>query len=149
VIAWSPLFIGSNQEFPIPDDVFAVCADGYFIRKSVVAVMTGVDADPAGTADGKRGCPKVTGLSCHRKEQGNVSALVQIFNAIPSPLFSAAAELRSLTSNLYPSNLCSRACTHLESFSKVVLNTASPTIWPEIASLRSQVLNTASPTIWA
>ncbi len=30
-----------------------------------------------------------------------------------SPLFSAAAELRSLTPNLLCSNLCSRACPHL------------------------------------
>ncbi len=32
-------------------------------------------------------------------EQGNIFALVQIFNAIPSPSFSAPAELRMINSN--------------------------------------------------
>ncbi len=32
-----------------------------------------------------RGYPKVTGIRYYLKDQGNVSALVQIFNAIPSP----------------------------------------------------------------
>jgi hypothetical protein len=36
------------------------------------------------------------GVSHHLKEQGNISALVQIFNAIPSPSFSAPAELRMI-----------------------------------------------------
>ncbi len=35
------------------------------------------------------------------KEQGNVSALVQIFNAIPSPSFSVPAELRMIHPNLW------------------------------------------------
>jgi hypothetical protein len=34
-------------------------------------------------------------------------SLVKIFNAIPSLLFSAPPELRSLTPNLYNSGLCS------------------------------------------
>jgi hypothetical protein len=35
------------------------------------------------------------------KEQGNVSALVQIFNAITSASFSAPAELRMINPNLW------------------------------------------------
>lgn len=35
----------------------------------------------------------------HCKGQGNVFALVQIFNAIPSPYFSAPAELRMINPN--------------------------------------------------
>jgi len=35
------------------------------------------------------------------KDQENVSALVQIFNAIPSPSFSAPAELRMINPNLW------------------------------------------------
>jgi hypothetical protein len=46
-------------------------------------------------------CPKVTGMRYRLKEQGNVSALVQIFNAIPSPSFSAPAELRMINPNLW------------------------------------------------
>jgi hypothetical protein len=44
-----------------------------------------------------RGCPKVTRMKYRYKVQGNAFALVQIFNAIPSPSFSAPAELRTLT----------------------------------------------------
>jgi hypothetical protein len=54
------------------------------------------------------------------------STLVTIFNAIHSPPFSAAAELRALTPNLYHSSLCSRACPDLLFLSKVMLNTSSP-----------------------
>jgi len=41
----------------------------------------------------------VTGMRYRLKEQGNVFALVQIFNAIPSPSFSAPAELRMVNPN--------------------------------------------------
>jgi hypothetical protein len=40
-------------------------------------------------------------MSYHLGKQGNVSALVQIFNAIPSPPFSAPAELRMIHPNLW------------------------------------------------
>jgi len=43
--------------------------------------------------------PKVTGTRHYFKVQGNVFALVQIFNAIPSPSFSAPAELRMINLN--------------------------------------------------
>jgi len=46
--------------------------------------------------------------------------------AIPSSFSSAAAELRTLTPDLYNSELCSRLCPGLSSFSKVMLNTSSP-----------------------
>jgi hypothetical protein len=45
-------------------------------------------------------CPKVTGMMYNSKVQGNVFALVQIFNAIPSPPFSAPAELRTFIPHL-------------------------------------------------
>jgi hypothetical protein len=35
----------------------------------------------------------------HLKDQGNILALVQIFNAIPSPSFSAPVELRMINPN--------------------------------------------------
>ncbi len=65
----------------------------------------------------------MTRLSCHRKEQGNISALVQIFDAIPSPIFSVAVELRVNTPNL-----CSITNVNpdLSPFCIVVLNTSSP-----------------------
>jgi hypothetical protein len=46
-----------------------------------------------------RGCPKVTANKIEIKEQRNIFALVQIFNAIPSPSFSAPAELRMINPN--------------------------------------------------
>jgi hypothetical protein len=46
-----------------------------------------------------RGCPKVRGMTNNFKMQGNVFALLQIFNAIPSPPFSAPAELRMINLN--------------------------------------------------
>jgi hypothetical protein len=49
-----------------------------------------------------RGCPKVTGMRYHPEEQENVSALVQIFNAIPSSSFSAPAELCLLIPSACP-----------------------------------------------
>ena len=58
----------------------------------------------------------------------NGFASVKIFYAISSPPFSAAAELRTLTPNLFHPSLCSHACPQLESFSQVVLNTASPSL---------------------
>jgi hypothetical protein len=57
---------------------------------------------------------------------GLSSALVRIFNAIPSPSFSAAVELRALTHDLYNFVFCSGACPDFYPFSKVVLNTSSP-----------------------
>jgi hypothetical protein len=63
--------------------------------------------------------------SCQIGHQQGICSL-QIFHAIPSPLFSAAPELRLLTPNLYHSSLCSPACPDLLSFSIVVLNTSSP-----------------------
>jgi len=44
-------------------------------------------------------CPQVTETRHHFKVQGNVFALIQIFNAIPSPSFSAPAELRMINLN--------------------------------------------------
>jgi hypothetical protein len=44
----------------------------------------------------------VKGVRYQLKEQGNVSAPVQIFNAIPSPSFSAPAELRIITPTTCP-----------------------------------------------
>ena len=38
----------------------------------------------------------MTGMRYYFKDQENVSALVQIFSAIPSPSFSAPAELRMI-----------------------------------------------------
>ena len=57
---------------------------------------------------------------------GMFSALVRVFNAISSSPFSVAVELRELTPNLCRSSLCSHACPDLKSFSKVVLDTSSP-----------------------
>jgi hypothetical protein len=56
----------------------------------------------------------------------NGFAPVKIFNAIPSPFFSAAPELRPFTPHLYHSSFCSRDCLDLYSFITVVLNTSSP-----------------------
>ena len=44
-------------------------------------------------------CPKVTGMSYNVKAKENVSASVEIFNAIPSPPFPAPAKLRPINSN--------------------------------------------------
>ncbi len=57
---------------------------------------------------------------------GNGFALVKIFDAIPSPLFSATVELRALTLNQCHSSLCSPDSPDRSSFFKVVLNTSSP-----------------------
>ena len=46
-------------------------------------------------------CPKVTGMSYNVKAKENVSASVEIFNAIPSPSFSAPAKLRLINSNFW------------------------------------------------
>jgi hypothetical protein len=43
----------------------------------------------------------------------NGFAPVKIFSAIPSPLFSAAAELRAVTPDFYLSSLCSHDCSVL------------------------------------
>jgi len=43
-------------------------------------------------------CPKVTGMSYNVKAKENVSASVEIFNAIPSPPGSAPAKLRPINS---------------------------------------------------
>jgi len=40
----------------------------------------------------------MTGMSYYVKAKENVSALVEIFNAIPSPPFSAPAKLRPINS---------------------------------------------------
>ena len=79
----------------------------------------------------------------------NGFASVKIFNAIPSPLFSAAVELRALTPNLFHSNLCSRACPDLLFLSKVVLNTSSPTIWgcPQIVTLEERIVKAKSSMV--
>jgi hypothetical protein len=53
----------------------------------------------------KKGYPKVMGRMSYFNEQGNVSALVQIFNAIPLPSLSAAAELR-MNNLSYQSLIC-------------------------------------------
>ena len=70
----------------------------------------------------------MTGMSYQLKEQGNVFALVKIFNAIPLPPFSAPAELRPKTETtetlamliLNPHLLCSRSGISLRLYSNFI-----------------------------
>jgi hypothetical protein len=65
--------------------------------------------------------PKMTGMMYCLKEQGNVSALVQIFNAIPPPSFSAPAELRIINPTTDPYIML----ILISYFLFIVLNTSS------------------------